>query len=265
VVVNYRTPKDLSTFCDSILAAPPQAEWRLTVVNSAAQPEDVLMLRKIHARFSAEGVGHRLVGYNEHRNVGYARGCNTASLMASAFDHDYLAFFNADVVLPPGAVDACLAALEDHDDWAVLGPRQLDSRGRLTHAGIFGTLERPQHRAWQHYNGDQYGDVREAVTVSGSAYFIRRSVWDELTACPLYREVAPDAKGAFLPTNHYFEETYCSYHAQAHGWKVMYYGPVCVIHEWHKASPVGGWAETQFPISRRYFREACDVHGIKHD
>jgi hypothetical protein len=101
--------------------------------------------------------------------------------------------------------------------------------------------------------------------VSGSAYFIKRKVWDFLTECPTYREVAPKARGAFLPTSHYFEETFCSYHAQAHGWKVMYYGPVVIRHEWHQASPVGGWAERQFPVSQKYFREACGRHGIPCD
>jgi cellulose synthase/poly-beta-1,6-N-acetylglucosamine synthase-like glycosyltransferase len=265
VVVNYRTPNDLARFCQSVLIAPPEIEWHLTVVNVAVQGHDSTMLERIRHHYSEQGFLANFSGINELDNVGYARACNEAAARATEWDHDVLAFFNADVTLPAGAVDQCVAALVNNPDWGVVGPRQVDSKGRLTHAGIFGTLEHPQHRAWRQPNETQYGDIRPAVTVSGSAYFIRRSLWDLLTDCPKYRAAAPMAKGAFLPTPHYFEETYCSYHVQAHGAKVMYYGPVCIHHEWHQASPVGGWAERQFPISQKIFRQACDIHGIPHD
>jgi GT2 family glycosyltransferase len=265
VCVNYRTPDDLARFCYSVLAAPPQIDWHLTAVNVAFQPADSFTLARIGERFAETGLEKHFTGLNLLDNVGYGRACNLAASRADPWEHEFLAFFNADVVLPAGAIDECVAAMQANPEWGVLGPRQVNSAGRMTHAGIFGTLDRPQHRAWHLLNRDEYGDIRQAVTVSGSAYFIRRNLWDYLTDCLLYREVAPDAKGAFLPTSHYYEESWCSYHAQAHGWKVMYYGPVTIIHEWHKASPVGGWAEKQFPISQRYFREACDKHRIPHD
>jgi GT2 family glycosyltransferase len=265
ICVNYRTPDDLARFCASVLAAPPQIDWHLSVVNVEVSRLDTAMTERIRHKFSEQGLESRFAAMNIHNNVGYARACNGAADRAKEGDHDFLAFFNADVALTPGAVDSCVAAFTDQAGWGVIGPRQVDSKGRLTHAGIFGTLDRPQHRAWRQPNSPQYADVVPAVTVSGSAYFMRRRLWDLLASCPLYRQVAPNAHGAFLPTAHYFEETYCSYHAQAHGWKVMYYGPVVIHHEWHQASPVGGWAERQFPISQKYFREACDVHGIPHD
>jgi GT2 family glycosyltransferase len=264
VCVNYHTPHDLVAFCNSVLDAPPKTDWHLTLVNVEAQAADTHTTDRIWRKFREQELETRIAVLNTRENVGYARACNTAAASA-VWDHDFLVFLNADVMLIAGAVDDCVEALKSNPEWGVLGPRQVDSKERLTHAGIFGTLERPQHRAWRQPNGIQYADVREAVTVSGSAYFIRRSLWDLLTACPIYRQVAPDASGAFLPTPHYFEETYCSYHAQAHGSKVVYFGPVVVRHEWHQASPVGGWAERQFPVSQRIFRDACDVHGIPHD
>jgi GT2 family glycosyltransferase len=265
VCVNYQTPHDLATFCQSVLAAPPAMDWHLTVINVEMQMRDSLMLEYLEQEFAQQNLMSNFTGLSVLDNVGYARACNVAADRAREWDHSVLAFFNADVILPPGAVDECAAVLEEHPDWAVLGPRQADSLGRVTHAGIFGTLDRPRHRAWRQPNGPHYGDIQEAVTVSGSAYFIKRDVWDFLTDCPIFRDVAPHAHGAFLPTHHYYEETWCSYHAQAHGWKVIYYGPVVINHEWHQASPVGGWAERQFPISQKYFREACDAHGIPHD
>lgn len=121
----------------------------------------------------------------------------------------------------------------------------------------------------------QVQDVQEAVTVSGSAYFIKREVWEQLSICPTYLEACYslyeaderwNPSGAFLPTDHYYEETFCSYHARAHGWKVLYYGPEKIIHEWHKSSAVGDPStDGKMNKSRLEFRTACALHDIPHD
>lgn len=253
VVVNYKTPGDLREFCRSVINHEPTVPWTLTVVNVSPTVEDLTV------GMWAESWG--AIHLSSAENIGYARACNTG---ASHGALSVIALLNADVRLTAGAVDDCAQALMAHPTWGVLGPRQVDDRGLVTHAGIFGERSAPKHRAWLTPDSAVYADVVPAVTVSGAAYFIKRSVWDELTACPQYRAVAT-ADGAFLPTPHYFEETYCSYHALEHGYEVIYYGPVCIIHRWHQASQVGGWAEKQFPISQALFRYACDAHSIPHD
>lgn len=195
-------------------------------------------------------------------NIGYARCIN---LGASYGENPVIAAFNADCVLTPDLLQNCEDALLANSDWGALGPTQVDQKGRFTHAGIFGTNDQPRHRGWKEIDSGQYDDIQEGVTVSGSAYFIKRAVWDVLTNCPIYKKLHPGAVGAFLPTPHYYEETFCSYHCRAHGYKVMYYGKAKMIHKWHQASPVGGWAEQQMPISREIFREMCDAHDIEHD
>lgn len=252
VVTNYRTPGDLESFCWSLFDQLPHIPWTLTVVNVSPTADDL----EVGDRVAEWGPNVIHLAFEE--NIGYGRACNAG---ASGRSNPVLALFNADVTLTRGAVDECYWALANHPTWGVLGPRQVDDHGRLTHAGIFGTRSAPAHRAWMAFNNDSFADVQSAVTVSGAAYFIKRTVWNELTDCQLYREVA-DAEGAFLPTPHFYEETWCSYHAFQHGHEVVYYGPVCIVHKWHKASPVGGWAERQMPISQALFRAACDVHGI---
>lgn len=252
VVVNYRTAPDLHAFIESWDAFRPVVEANLLVLDVAP-----LDRAAVHVAQDA-GVEYECVS----DNIGYARACN---LGASLGHSDVVALFNADVELRPRAVQDCYDALVAHDDWGVLGPRQVDNAGRLTAAGILGTEAAPKHRGWQQRDTGQYQDVVDVPTVAGSAYFCKRSVWDELTACPLYQQVAPGAAGAFLPTQHYYEETYCSYHARAHGHRVVYYGPVTIVHHWHRASPVGGEAERNMPEARRLFRHACDVHAIAHD
>lgn len=252
VVVNYHTPQDLDAFLASLNRFPPTGPASLTVVDVDAGDEKTTPLEW------AGGIGRRLTVAD---NIGYGRACN---LGAQDGEHGTIALFNADVELTEHALHFCEAALIAHN-WGALGPCQVDLRNRIRHAGIFGSNSSPVHRGWNEIHRNQYCDVRDAVTISGSAYFIQRRVWQELTNCALYQEVAPEATGAFLPTSHYYEETFCSYHAREHGHSVMYYGPVTMIHKWHQASPVGGWAEQQMPASREYFRKACAHHGIACD
>lgn len=251
VVVNYHTPTDLNSFLQSLNRFPPSDEATLTVVDVEAPIRG--------SEPWAQGMARWI---STPDNIGYARACN---LGAQEGRGDVLALFNADVEITANSLDFCVAALNSNDDWGVLGPCQVDRQNRVRHAGIFGSNEAPLHRGWSEVYRGQYNDVREAITVSGSAYFIKRSVWAELASCPLYQDVAPDATGAFLPTPHYYEESYCSYHCREHGYRVMYYGPVTMIHQWHRSSPLGGWAEQQMPTSRALFRRACAYHGIACD
>lgn len=261
IVVNYRTPIDFQLFIESYLA------WGRSL--NMADPDTHLWMVNVDPDENSDAIAYeylRNIPQSTYiyttENIGYARSVNQVAALGK---RDCIAIFNADTMLSPQALQNCYEALMENEDWGILGPGQTsDLAGeKTTHAGIFGTLDAPQHRGWQKPWSAEYEDVREAVTVSGSAYFVKRAVWDELTDCPLYRGYK--AGGAFLPTQHYYEETFCSYHAQAHDWKVIYYGKAQMIHRWHQASPVGGPADQQMKASRELFREACDVHGIQHD
>lgn len=252
VVVNYHTPADLQRFLQTLSKYPPTTPSTLTVVDvETSASERNITWRDMPATIIGTA-----------NNIGYGRACNLAAARGT---DEVIALFNADIEVTPHSLDQCAKALVTERDWGILSPCQIDSRRRIRHAGIFGEPDRPVHRGWNEIHRGQYRDVRAAVTVSGSAFFVKRKVWEELTECPLFQEVAPDAEGAFLPTPHYYEETWACYHAAAHGYDVIYYGEATMVHKWHRASKVGGWAERQMPISRAIFRKACDVHGIRHD
>lgn len=262
VVVNYRTPHDLTHFTSSLIRNEPTRPWTFGLANVSPLSEDVSAAHRSLAMMEQVSVAR--IDYHEFSvNVGYATAVNR---VASSGRNDILAIFNADTRITEQVIDQCVDALLDHEDWAVVGPRQVDDRGRITHGGIFGTFERRTERGFHHRNSDElYGDIRDdAVTVSGAAYFIKRSVWTELTECKLYQDFAT-AEGAFLPTPHYWEETFCSYHAITHGYKVAYYGPAVMIHNWHRASPVGSRVDKEAGRSRTIFRAACDAHDIPHE
>lgn len=245
IVVNYRTSLDLQLFLVSLTEYRPTVPYSLVIVNVDPTEED----EKV-----AWGTYPLPFDYTQFpENVGYARAVNHAATFG---DRETLAIFNADVQLVDGAITDCHYALQSHPNWGILGPRQIDHQGRITHGGFL-----PEERGFHQPDSDLYGDIREdAVTVSGSAYFIKRTVWNELTQCPLYHNAYPDAKGAFLPTPHYYEERWCSHHAQLHDHKIVYYGEATLIHQWHSASPRCGHADQQIPKSRQMYEEACKIH-----
>lgn len=261
VVVNYQTPGDLYRFMQSYVNAKIEIPNTLHVVNVEPTSDDEAVVRDWarELRFL----------YSKHGdNIGYGRACNHAALYP---DREVIAFFNADTRLTPGVVEGCHAALMANEDWAVVGPRQINQAGKITAGGVYGTLEYPSFDGrWLALDRGQYNDVRDdCVNVSGSAYFVKRTVWDELTNCPDYLNCPEVAAlkpiGAFLPTPHYYNETWTSYHAIKHGYKVVYYGPERMYHEWHRASPVGGFGEKTAKESLALFRAACDFHGIPHE
>lgn len=258
VMVTYRTPQDAVGFVDSYRESrlPESSLW---IANVDPTEEDVNAIDAALVNITGE---HGLTTWAE--NVGYAHACNYAAAFGQ---REIVAFFNADTRLSPGVLSAVLEQFDLHPDWGVIGPRQYDDHGRITHGGIYGTNQEPSFDGrWKQYDTGQFNDIRDdAISVSGSAYFIRRELWDMLSDCDFYRIAAPEAEGAFLPTPHYYEETWCSYHARAHGWKVAYLGTVGMLHRWHQASPVGGYAERVMPMSLEMFRVACDLHGIAHE
>ena len=84
-----------------------------------------------------------------------------------------------------------------------------------------------------------------------------------------YQSMYPGVLGAFLPTPHYYEETWCSYFARHRGYNVVYDGSVSIGHSWHASSPKPGEgyseADSKFKVSQEIFRKACDQLGIERD
>lgn len=247
VVVNYRTPNDLERFVDSYERSVHSMPSDLFIVDVEAA--DDLKTNHHYTRFDT--------------NVGYSGACNYASMLG---DREVVAFFNADTELFDNTLEQCYTALVENSDWGVLGPMQITRNGAITHAGVEGSPGKPRLRGWKSRALHKYRDTFESVTVFGSAYFVKRRCWEELTECPIFRQAYPHVAGAFLPTPHYYEETWCSYHAREHGWKVIYFGESVMYHEWHQASKLNGHVDRVLkPQSQKQFRAMCTLHGMVCD
>lgn len=246
IVVNYHTNFMLKRFLCSLEANWPSLEVEVFV-------EDV-------DSSGFENPTRIPIKYRSHRhNIGYARAVNAAAKDASG---TVLGVFNADTKFTDGeCIPYCYNYLLNNADVGAVGPLQVDSRGRVTAAGFFGSPERPKDRGFRSRYPQQFTDNAEAVTISGSAFFVSSEAWKSMLECPIYQKMFPGVEGALLPTNLYFEETGLMYHLRIHGYKVMFLGQASMIHEWHMSSPVGSQGR-KAAASRKIFREFCDAHGI---
>lgn len=251
IVVNYHTYPLLQQFIDSYEEFKPSINSSLLIYDVESTPE-------IH---DIRRYGNELI--RDAENCGYARACNYGTFLSGRARN--FAFFNADTRFNnESCVDYCVDFLDSNDNVAVVGPLQYSSSGKTTHGGIFGSNEKPAFRHWNKPVSDSVRDNREAVTVSGSAYFVKGMVWREMRNCPVFRHAFPSAIGGFPDLPHGYEETLFSYHSRAHGYEVWYLGKAEMEHDWHQSSPVGSQSD-KFKEGRERFRSFCRAHGIECD
>ena len=262
-VVNYNTKELLQRFMDTLHGdfITSGKVWDLSICDNGSSDGSFEWLQENKDKYYITN------GWQKE-NIGYSAACN---FMASSTYGSIIGLLNADVwMTSQDLIDIC-NIFSDNPDIHILGPKQRNEDGYITHAGIVGTNTAPRHRGWMVHDPDDilFRDQQECVTVSGSAYFIRRSVWNALTNDPEYQKMYPEAVGAFLPTPHYYEETWCSYFARHRGYNVVYDGSVSIGHSWHASSPKPGegysHADAQFKTSQSIFRKACDELGIERD
>ena len=125
-------------------------------------------------------------GFSRHpRNVGFSAGNNLAIRESRS---ELLLLLNPDTVVPPGAVDALIAALRAHPEAAAIGPRLADAEERAELS--FGPMPSPWGEAWQRFLGEAHrrhvwpihGWVesmtrqdRTVAWVSGACLLVRRA------------------------------------------------------------------------------------------
>jgi hypothetical protein len=117
IVVSYNARADLEACLASIHAAPPARPHTIVVVDNASRDA------------SADAVARRWPDVRlirNPRNLGFAA-ANNLGIRASS--GAFVLLLNSDTIVPAGAVDRLVAALERHPGAAVAGPRLVDADG----------------------------------------------------------------------------------------------------------------------------------------
>lgn len=241
LVVNWNTPYDLIRLVESADEWEPNLRW--SFFQNKPPPGLDNPWQTI-----VKGRSQRVVIQRGRENHGHGYGINRAAEQAK-YNADYYFILNPDCLFTEPILDRMVDFLEEDPVRCVVGPKQMDSSGRVTAGGIIGTMEKPVHRYW-HYrdSANTLGrDIVKVPTVAGSAMLVRAEDFHEY--------------GGLLEAKHYYSETWFNYHVQSHGRECWYYGEAAMIHEWHRSSKLGAQStDGSMKQDQELFRRMCDEH-----
>ncbi len=209
VIVSFNARSDLERCLESLRAAPPQASHEVLVVDNNSTDRSAESARRVP--------GVRVI--QQATNVGFAR-ANNAGIRAST--GTALLLLNSDTIVPPGAIDRLLAALDAEPDVAIVGPRLVDGSGHaeLSFGRMIGPLnEWRQKRAARRANVESLTRQRRYPDwVSGACLLVRRS----------------DAEAVGLLDERYFmyaeDVDFCAA-VRARGRRVLFMPDVEIVHQ----------------------------------
>jgi N-acetylglucosaminyl-diphospho-decaprenol L-rhamnosyltransferase len=118
VIVSFNSRRDLEGCLASLTQAPPRIEHHILVVDNASEDGTPAYMRTRWPGIALMEAG---------ANLGFARANNIGIRQTTG---ELVLLLNPDTVVPPGALDRLLEALEAHPGAAVAGPRLVDAAGR---------------------------------------------------------------------------------------------------------------------------------------
>lgn len=245
-VVNWSTPNDLRRLVESAEIHEPGLRWSI-YQNGGASVDSAPTLEHLFATYEP-----RVILEGNEENRGHGAGINSAVRSARfMWDPKYVFAVNPDCLFTEPILEKLVDALEEDEIRFTTGPKQVDSKGRITAGGILGTPQQPQHRL---FHADNVGWHRTSTADRVSCPMVAGSAM-------MFRTNEFLGYGGMLEASHYYSETWLCYHAIAHGRECWYIGDAKMNHEWHQSSPVG-YADTdgKFQEDRDLFRKACDSH-----
>lgn len=165
IIVSYNAVADLERCLESLHAAPPAVPHDVVVVDNRSTDGSAAAVRRWPSV--------RLLDAGS--NVGFSR-ANNIGIRATT--GAFVLLLNSDTLVPPGAIDRLMAALERHPEAAVAGPRLVDGRG---HAELsFGRMIGPLNELRQKLHSRRAIEwmtrrPRTPDWVSGACLLVRRA------------------------------------------------------------------------------------------
>jgi len=208
IIVSFNARADLERCLESLHAAPPAVPHEILVVDNGSTDGSIdLARRRPDVRLIEIG-----------SNLGFARASNVGIRASRGAN---LLLLNSDTVVPDGAIDRLLAALDRDRDVAVVGPRLVDARGRaeLSFGRMIGPLNelRQKRLARSRAVEDRTSRRQYPDWVSGACLLVRRA----------------DAEAVGLLDERYFMYTedvdFCAA-IRARGRRVLFTPEVEVVH-----------------------------------
>ena len=166
IIVSFNARPDLERCLGSLQAAPPSASHEMLVVDNGSTDGSAEAARR----------WPNVILLELGANLGFAR-ANNAGIRASRGTNILL--LNSDTIVPAGAIDRLIAALDRDPSVAVVGPRLVDGTGRaeLSFGRMIGPLNelRQQRRANSGAVDALTRQRQHPDWVSGACLLVRRS------------------------------------------------------------------------------------------
>jgi hypothetical protein len=218
VIVSYNARPDLEACLTSLAEHPPTTPHEIVVVDNASSDDSLAAARAGWPQITVIDAG---------ANLGFARATNLA---IRATRSELVLLLNSDTLPPPGAIDQLVGLLRSRSEVAVVGPRLVDTQGRLEVS--FGPMLSPLAELWQKCL--VRGHARQwpliAPLVEHRAHVERRVDWVS-GACLLVRRTEAEAAG--LLDERYFlygeDVDFCAA-VRDHGGQVLFTPAVEVVH-----------------------------------
>jgi N-acetylglucosaminyl-diphospho-decaprenol L-rhamnosyltransferase len=166
VIVSYNARADLERCLETLVRDRPAVDHEIVVVDNASTDDTVDALRM---RWS----GVRLI--EAGMNLGFSKGNNVG--IRQSFG-ELVLLLNGDTLVPPGAIDGLVAALDARPDAAVAGPRLVDADGRpeLSFGRMISPFNELRQKLLARGNIDRLTSrEREVDWVSGACLLVRRA------------------------------------------------------------------------------------------
>jgi GT2 family glycosyltransferase len=165
VIVSFNARDDLSRCLASLHDAPSSRTHEIIVVDNASSDGSVEAAKQWPDVSVIESGA----------NLGFAGGTNLGIRASTGTN---LLLLNSDTIVPPGAIDGLLSAIDRHAEVAVVGPRLVDGSGRAELS--FGAMVSPLAQARQQWiargNVDAYTkSERYPDWVTGACLLVRRA------------------------------------------------------------------------------------------
>lgn len=237
VIVSHNASKYLNQCLSSLILVDCN---NITVIDNASTDDTHLVLEDFY---------NGQVIYNTE-NLGYSQACNQGAAFGKS---KIIGFLNCDTAFIE-VISPMIDYLEENDDIAAVGPKQIDSNGLIRFAGVvfekcaMRTLVGSYHRGWGENDIGKYDDIIDSHYISGSAFFIKRKIFDEVGGWE-----------SRLPL--YFEDNLMCLRLQKRKYRTVYYGKTKMIHEWMKSNNPGE-RNKRLWTSISEFRKICASEGL---
>lgn len=166
VIVSYNTRVEIEGCLQSLVSQQPVVDHEIVVVDNASSDDTVPTVR-------ARWPGVRLI--EAGGNVGFSRANNIG--IRQSFG-ELVLLLNGDTIVPAGAIDALVAALDRRPDVAIVGPRLVDARGcaELSFGRMISPMNELRQKLRARANVERLTSrEREVEWVSGACLLVRRA------------------------------------------------------------------------------------------